>query len=294
MQSNRPLPIVLCGTPPSNRKQPYFAKTLGRAFAKTIENGATTIDLFDEIGAYGVSAKDFRAQLNDVTGNIVLRINSPGGDVFDGLAIFNSLVAHDGFVRIEITGVAASAASIIAMAGDEIAIAENAFLMIHNAWGVTIGNQDDHDEASDLLGQIDNSLANTYAKRTGLDIRAIARMMADETWFGSTDAKANGFATEIIQPRAVNAKFDVSSYSNAPSQLTSTDAAIDLNDINIRDLEKILRDAGIPRRKAKALAGHGIKASPDLRDEEDEVSDELAAFFAAKANSISALIKELN
>ena len=280
----RPNPIMLCGAPQSNRKQSYFAKAQGRSFAKKSESGATIIDLFDEIGAYGVSAKDFRAQLNEITGNIVLRINSPGGDVFDGLAIFNSLVAHDGHVRVEVTGVAASAASIIAMAGDEIAIAENAFLMIHNAWGITIGNAEDHDETSDLLGQIDNSLASTYAKRTGLDIRAIKSMMTEETWLDSADAKANGFVTEIIAARAANARFDMSVYANAPKQLASEDT---LNDINIRDLERILRDAGLSHRKAKALAGHGIKASHDLRDEEDEVFNELAALFAAKSKSIS-------
>jgi ATP-dependent Clp protease, protease subunit len=136
MRSNRPDPIVLTGTPSSNQRRPYFAKARGQTFAATYADGSTIIDLFDEIGAYGVSAKDFRAQLNNVTGNIILRINSAGGDVFDGLAIFNSLIGHDGHVRIEVTGVAASAASIIAMAGDEIAIAENAFIMVHNAWGV--------------------------------------------------------------------------------------------------------------------------------------------------------------
>lgn len=284
MQSNRPAPIILCGTPANNRKQPFFAKSRGSQFATASQNGATIIDLFDEIGEYGVSAKDFRAQLNDITGDIILRINSPGGDVFDGLAIFNSLVAHDGHIRVEVIGVAASAASIIAMAGDEIAIAENAFLMIHNAWGITIGNADAHDESSDLLGQIDDSLANTYAKRTGLDVRAIKQMMGDETWFGSTDAKANGFVTEIIEPRTVSAKFDVSTYTNTPSQIATLSAN---DEVNIRDLERILRDAGIPRRKAKALASHGIKTPTDQRDADDEVFNELAALFAATSKSIS-------
>jgi ATP-dependent Clp protease protease subunit len=287
----RPNPIMLCGAPQSNRKQSYFAKAQGRSFAKKAESGATIIDLYDEIGAYGVSAKDFGAQLNDITGDIVLRINSPGGDVFDGLAIFNSLVAHDGHVRVEITGVAASAASIIAMAGDEIAIAENAFVMIHNAWSLTIGNAEDHDETSDLLGQIDNSLAGTYAKRTGQDIRVIKEMMSEETWLDSADAKANGFVTEIIAARSANARFDMSVYAKAPTQLASEES---LNDINIRDLERILREAGIPRRKAKALASYGIKTPADLRDEDNEVSNDLAAIFAAKANSISNSMKALN
>lgn len=157
MQFDRPSPIFVCGTPCGVQKQPYFAKAKGQQFEAKVINDTTEIDLFDEIGEFGVSAKDFSAQLRNIRGNIVLRINSPGGDVFQGIAIYNSLIAHEGHVRVEVTGVAASAASIVAMAGDEIGIAENAFIMVHNAWGVTIGNQADHDEASDLLGQIATS-----------------------------------------------------------------------------------------------------------------------------------------
>ena len=293
MQSNRPSPIFVCGQPPVARQQRFFARSRGQQFEARDTGGSTRIDLFDEIGDFGVSSKDFAAQLNGVRGDIVLRINSPGGDVFSGIGIFNMLLAHPGRVRVEIIGVAASAASIIAMAGDEIAIADGSFLMIHNAWGVTIGNQDDHDEASDLLGQIDNSLANTYAKRTGLDIRVVAAMMAEETWFGAKDAKANGFATEVTTSEAINARFDVSIFSKVPSELVGVDAAPDPTNVNIRELENILRDAGIPRRKAKALAAYGIKAPVDLRDEDDEVS-ELAEYFAAATTIIQNSFKELN
>jgi ATP-dependent Clp protease protease subunit len=293
MQSNRPSPIYVCGTPPSNQKERFFNKARGQRFETTASNDVTEIDLFDEIGDFGVSDKDFSAQLKNASGNIVLRINSPGGDVFQGLAIYNALLAHKGSVRVEVTGVAASAASIIAMAGDEIAIAENAFIMIHNAWSLTIGNQEDHDKSADLLGQIDQSLANTYAKKTGLTVKAVSQMMADETWLSAADAKANGFATEILTSERPNVRFDVSIYSKAPSELTADNIEIDPTDVNIRELENILRDAGIPRRKAKALAAHGIKAPADLRDEDSDAS-ELAAYFAAKASNIQTLFKETN
>lgn len=290
MPSNRPAPIFVCGEPPAAKPQRYFAKAKGQEFEARSADGVTRIDLFDEIGDFGVSAKDFISQLDAASGDVVLRINSPGGDVFAGIAIYNALVAYPEKVRVEVTGVAASAASIIAMAGDEIAIAENAFVMIHNAWGVTIGNQEDHDEASDLLGQIDQSLANTYARKTGLDVRAIVKMMAAETWFNGADAKANGFATEIITAETLRARFDVSIYAKAPPELTGIDAVLDPHDVNIREVEKILRDAGIPRPKAKSLAAHGFKAANDLRDAEVEASD-LAALFAAKASTIQTTLR---
>jgi ATP-dependent Clp protease protease subunit len=292
MQSNRPSPIFVCGTPPTAQKERFFNKARGQRFETKASNDLTEIDLFDEIGDFGVSAKDFSAQLKNATGNVVLRINSPGGDVFQGIAIYNALLAHQGSVRVEILGVAASAASVIAMAGDEIAMAENAFIMIHNAWSLTIGNQEDHDNASDILGQIDQSLASTYAKRTGINIKAVSQMMDAETWLDAQNAKANGFATEIIANQSPNARFDISVYANAPAELTGIDTGIDPTDINIRELENILREAGIPRRKAKALAAYGIKTPDDLRDADDEVSD-LAAYFAATATNIHNL-KELH
>ena len=293
MQSNRPEAIYVCGAPCGVQNRPYFAKAKGQQFEAKVINSTTEIDLFDEIGDFGVSAKEFSAQLRNIRGDIILRINSPGGDVFQGISIFNTLLSHEGHVRVEIVGVAASAASIVAMAGDEIAIAENAFIMVHNAWGVTIGNQADHDEASDLLSQIDQSLANTYAKRTGLDVRAVATMMTNETWLNAKDAKANGFATEVITSERPKAQFDMSVYSKAPSELVAADTLPDPTNLNIRELENILRDAGIPRRKAKALAAYGIKAPAYLRDEDDEASD-LAAYFATATINLNNSFKELN
>jgi ATP-dependent Clp protease, protease subunit len=269
-------PIFVCGERPATKRQSYFAKARGRRF----EAKAGVIDLFDEIGAFGVSAADFVKQLDGLTGDVVLRINSPGGDVFDGIAIYNALLSHEGHVRVEIVGLAASAASIVAMAGDEIAIAENAFLMIHKAWGVTVGNSNDHDQASDLLGQIDQSLAATYAARSGLDNSTIASMMEAETWLGGEHAKASGFVTEVIAPHRANASFDLAAaYTNVPHAI----APVGDDHITIRDLEYILRDAGVPRRKAKALAAYGYKAPADQRDVDDEALSELAAHFAATA-----------
>src|SRR5205823_2104371 len=119
--------------------------------------GATEILVYDEIGQFGVSPTAVRDQLKGA-GDVLVKINSPGGDVFDGIAIHNDLVAHSGNVTVHVTGVAASAASIIAMAGKTIAIAPNAFVMLHNSWALTIGNAGDHQDTASLLTQVDGAL----------------------------------------------------------------------------------------------------------------------------------------
>ena len=287
MQSNRPTAIILPAHSAQQQADRVF-RASGQTFEVHAAADGTTIDLYDEIGRHGVSAKDMRDRLRGVSGDVVVRINSPGGDVFDGIAILNDLLAHDGKVRVEIVGVAASAASIVAMAGDEIAIADGAFLMIHNSWALTVGNREDHNETSELLEQIDHSLATTYAKRSGGDIRAIARMMTDETWFDANAAKQQGFATEILDVQPPRAKFDLTVYAKAPSLFRDEIAAsrLDARTIsNTRDAEKFLRDAGFPRSRAKAMAS-GFRTVDDQREADAEY-ELLAAHIAAKTFSIS-------
>ncbi|MGQ3296019.1 MAG: head maturation protease, ClpP-related, partial [Shinella sp.] len=164
------------------RRDRFFARAVGTKFDAKVEDGGTVIDLYDEIGYWGTDARSFRSRLKDAKGDITLRINSPGGDVFDGIAIYNDLLAYDGKVRVEVVGLAASIASIIAMAGDEIVIADNAMFMVHNAWTIAVGNRHDFGDTAATLAKIDDALARTYAARTTSGIRAIKQMMDDETW----------------------------------------------------------------------------------------------------------------
>jgi ATP-dependent protease ClpP protease subunit len=280
---SRPEPISLpSGDAPKPAGRPFFARATGRAFQARTHDGATVIDLFDEIGTFGVSAGDFQSRLREVDGDVVLRLNSPGGSVFDGIAIFNALVSHPGNVRVEIVGLAASAASLVAMAGDAIAIAENAFLMVHRAWAGTIGNEADHDEAATVLRQIDGSMATTYASRTGKPLAKIKALMEAETWLNADAAIAAGFATERLDAGPAKAKFDLSVYAKAPAELV---AEIDRGNPSIRDLESILRDAGCSRSQAKALAAHGHHGDAEQQREAAELA-ELAAHISAAAQSI--------
>ena len=158
----------------------------------------TEILLYDEIGFWGVTAKDFAAQLADITSpNITVRINSPGGDVFDGMAIYNQLKSHPAKVNTVIDGLAASAASFIALAGDTVTMADNSLMMIHKAWGLGIGNADDMTALAGILAKIDGQLANMYAAKSGKDQAECLAAMKAETWMTADEAKAFGLCDAI-------------------------------------------------------------------------------------------------
>jgi len=182
-----------------------------------IENKAAseaTIYVYDEISAWGVSAKQFVKDLNEITAKTIkLRINSPGGNVFDGVTIHNALKEHSASVDVIIDGLAASISSIIAMAGDTIHMADNAMFMIHNAWSIEIGNAEAMHKMGDVLTKIDETLVNTYAKRTGQTPLAIRSMMADETWINAEEAQQMGFADTIGDKSNAKASFDLSKYN---------------------------------------------------------------------------------
>lgn len=159
----------------------------------------TEILLYDEIGFWGVTAKDFVLALAQVgDGPITLRINSPGGDVFDGLAIYNALRARQSPVNVVIDGLAASAASFIAMAGTTVAMNEASMMMIHNAWGIVLGDRNDMLEMAAVMEKIDGQLAAIYAGKSGKDVAAVSTMMDAETWFTSTEARDAGLCDSVV------------------------------------------------------------------------------------------------
>jgi len=174
-----------------------------------------SISVFDVIGddpwtGGGVTAKRVAGALRAI-GNkeVTVKINSPGGDMFEGIAIYNLLRAHPAKVNVEILGWAASAASIIAMAGDNIAMGTGTFMMVHNAWGVVVGNRHDMVEASSLFESFDGAIADIYEARTGLNRKSIEKLMDAETFMGPTEAVKQGFADyadDAISATASNSK----------------------------------------------------------------------------------------
>lgn len=177
-------------------------------------NASADIEIFDVIGedfGAGISDKMIADQLRGFKGRDVrIQMNSPGGDVFTGLSIYNLLRNHSGKVTIEVTGMAASAASVIAMAADEIVMGQGSLMMIHNAWGMVVGNQHDLREAADFLEKIDGQLVGIYAARTGQSEKRIASMMADETFFTHEEAVKEKFADRVDSAVKVTARADTS------------------------------------------------------------------------------------
>jgi len=181
-------------------------------------NGAdtdTTISLFDVIGedgwtGGGVTAKRISAALRSIgSQDITVRINSPGGDMFEGIAIYNLLRAHPAKVTVEVLGWAASAASIIAMAGDDIRMGLGSFMMVHNAWGMVIGNRHDMREAAILFDQFDAALADIYQARTGMERADIEQLMDAETFMTAAQAVEHGFA-DVVDDAQIHAETNAS------------------------------------------------------------------------------------
>lgn len=143
------------------------------------EGDSPTISLFDFIGDGGFADARMAAALRTIGADtdVVLEINSPGGDYFQGVAMYNMLARHRGKVTAHIMGIAASAASLVAMAADTILIPSNGEIMIHNAWGITVGNVEDHSATISTLKHLDQAMAETYAKRAGRDPAELLRMM---------------------------------------------------------------------------------------------------------------------
>jgi ATP-dependent Clp protease protease subunit len=173
-------------------------------------DNAAEISIFDEIGMWGVTAKDFIAALKEHKGKAInLSINSPGGSVFDALAIYNALRQHGGEITTKTMGIAASAASLIFMAGDKRLMPENTFLMIHNPMTLAMGNADEMREVADILDKIAASLISTYVSRSGLPEEEVKALLDNETWLNAADAVSKGFASEMIAEFKAAASFDL-------------------------------------------------------------------------------------
>jgi len=173
------------------------------------------VSIYDEIGAYGVSAKSFLDELGALPDGspLTLRLNSPGGSVFDAVAIYNAIKRHAGPVTVWIDGIAASAASYIAMAGDEVVMPENAFLMIHDPSGVVFGTADDMRAMAEALDKIKGSLVAGYAAKSGGADDDIAALMTAETWLDAAEAVELGFADRLAEPVRIAARFDAGRFA---------------------------------------------------------------------------------
>ena len=161
--------------------------------------GAAEIKIYDEIGMWGITARQFSDELSALgqVKQISLFIHSPGGDVFDGIAIYNLLKKHPANITVHIDGLAASMASVIAMAGDKVVMPENAMLMIHKPWGISGGNANEMRDYADLLDKVEAVLIPAYATKTGKSTDELAQMLEGETWLNGRECVEQGFADEL-------------------------------------------------------------------------------------------------
>lgn len=165
---------------------------------KNVSASEAEVLIYDYIGHGGVAASDFVRELADIRATkITLRINSPGGDVFDGIAIYNAIKRHQAEVSVFVDGVAASAASFIAMAGDTITMMPHSQMMIHEAEGIVIGPADDMRKFADFLDKSSDNIASIFAERTGTTTKEWRTRMRDESWFSDQEAVNLGLADGI-------------------------------------------------------------------------------------------------
>jgi ATP-dependent protease ClpP protease subunit len=172
-----------------------------RAADSTTDNNVITIlgtigqDFFGD----GITARRVAGALRAIGDQkVTVQVNSPGGDVFEALAIYNLLREHKQEVTVKVLGLAASAASVVAMAGDRIEVPRAGFLMIHNVWAIAVGNRHDMRDMADTLEPMDAALADLYSARSGLDAKDVGKMMDRETWIGGSEAVDKGFADALL------------------------------------------------------------------------------------------------
>lgn len=214
--------------------------------------------------------------------------------MFDGTTIYNAIRQHKSKVIAYVDGLAASIASVIVMAADEIVMGEGSYMMIHEPWSIAIGNYKDMHKEGDLLEKVGGSIAGTYMKRSGKKDEEVLALMEAETWFTADEAVAAGFADRIYkdEKKAKAALFDLSIFNNVPDNLKEKHTPTE------RDIEKILRESGLSNKQAKVLISDGYSAllrdeelveqAPKVRDEVEEVQRDVEK--PVKKSRIEALL----
>jgi ATP-dependent Clp endopeptidase proteolytic subunit ClpP len=263
---------------PADSARPWFT-VKNEAHSNTAE-----ILIYDQIGKdwwtnEGTGAKDFAESLKAIPANrnILVRINSPGGNVWDGLAIYHQLQARKDYVTCCVDGVAASIASIIALAGKELVMPRSSLLMIHDPTAMAMGSADDMRAAADMLDKHKDLLADIYASKSGQPHEDIKARMSDETWFTGYEAEDYGLCDRCTDEIALAANFNLSSFRRVPAAIgkpnTST-AGGSGEPQNIMDRTQIMA----------LLKKHGVEVANDISDKDLQAKlDEVLAKIAKPA-----------
>lgn len=222
-----------------------------------------SISVLDEIGedpwtGGGVTAKRVAAALRAIGPNEVqVNINSPGGDFFEGVAIYNLLREHKAKVTVNVLGIAASAASVIAMAGDEVRVAKTGFLMIHNAWGITVGNRHDMAAAAATLEPFDRAMRDLYAERSGQSPEDVESWMDAETFFTGQDAVENGLADAFLPSDQIEVDEDGGKKASAIARI---EASLGAQGMSRKERRSLLAEL----QGGSAVATHNVMPGADI------------------------------
>lgn len=224
--------------------------------------------VYGDIGGWmdGVSADDFARELKSLkVTEITARINSGGGSVFEGQAIYNSLVNHPAKVNVVIDGIAASIASVIAMSGDNISITEGSHIMVHKPWSMAMGDANSMRKEAEVLDSLESGIIDIYAARTGKSRDQLEKWVANETWFKGASAVDAGFADNVI-PAKRKENFAKSNILNHYQHLPVDISENLCNTPHIRDVERVLRDVeGFSQSQAKRIIAL-MQSDYDYRD----------------------------
>ena len=273
---------------------------------KAAAGNSADIYIYDEIGYWGITAVDFADQLRELgaVSTINLHINSPGGSVFDGIAIYNLLKNHKATITAYIDGLAASMGSVIPMAADRIVMPENAIMMIHNPWGGASGDAEEMRKTADILDKIKSSLMSVYIARTGKTEDEISDIMNAETWYTGAEAVAAGFADELAPSLDIAASFDLERYgfSNTPKTLIKPAAVAATNPPQNTEENVMPKTIETPTAATDALAAEKQRRTEvraafdgftDHRDLMDTCLDDMECTVAdAQAKLLAALGKK--
>jgi ATP-dependent protease ClpP protease subunit len=255
--------------------------------------------IYGDIGGWldGIDAKTFAKELAEMdVKQLDVRINSGGGYVFDGIAIYNAIARHPAHTTMHIEGIAASIASVIPMAGDEIKIYEGTRMMIHKPWSFAIGDADDMRKEGDILDALQSDILDLYEARTGKERKDLTKWMDAETWFSAKEAVDKGFADEMVpaKRKAMARSAYLNFYQNKPQDIQPDD---DLPDV--REFEQLLRDGeGLSIAQSKRIAALSKKQFALREVEPDDQRDvgvdpEVAALMRRNINDLYLFTGEL-
>lgn len=251
--------------------------------------------IYDVIGSFDLTAKNIIEELNNADGqDVLVRINSVGGDVFEGMAIYNALKKYNGRVKVEIEGLSASMASIIMLAGDEVSASENSLIMIHNPSAGVMGESKDLSKRAELLDKMKTQMVNIYTGATNIPENKVIKMMDEETWFTSEEALEVGLINSVTEAIKIAAHFDLKTITNnVPEWVTQKYTNKNNNEMEeVKNMFEELKSAIASFVKAEKVEAEAKDIKVSILDE-DNIKEQIVG-FSEKLGELNSIYTDLD